>query len=817
MSTIRDLIVGIDFENVDVDALLDIDDAMDEIESNFKTMHDDISDTGKEFDKLGGAGEDAMNEIVTNAEDATDSVDDVKSGAENAEDAVSSLGDTGDDAMEEVQRGADDATESLKGTEDAADKVGKSFSENIISLGDKFGSVGKKLTLGITTPVLGLVSAAGGLTAALGWKRLVGLDTAQAQLKGLGYNVEEVARISDQVTTALEGGMTTMAEGTAIAAGALAAGVDEGKDLERYIKLVGDAAIGANRPVDDMAQIFNRVQGSGKLMTNELNSIEAGMPGFASAMSESLGVAPEKFREMVTDGKVSSDQFLDVMEDFAGGMAGAYAESWEGMTKNTLAYIGIIGESILGGVFEDGKETLAGFIELLKSDAVLQWAEDMGGKVGDALSMVSDKIKSMKNWFDELSPSAQSMITKMAIFGTVIATALGPALMIFGKVFGVVGKVIGIVNKVRGVVQGAGGAFALLSNPIGLTVAAIGLLIGGFILAYNKVEWFRDAVHDAWDWIKEATTDAFGWVRSIIETVISAVSEFVGEKLEVIREFWSENGEALMEIAHAVFSFIQEEIINRLTLIQSFIEIIWSVITSIISVAWEMIQIVISTAIDFVIGIIEAGMLILQGDWEGAWEKLKETASSAIDGLIELFGTFISGALQIGKDFVQGIIDGFLAVWDSLVTTAENIWSSVTSIFSRKQTMSVDVETSGSGVDGSHFAGLDRVPFDGYIAELHKDEAVLTAQQADALRQTGVLDDGKPKPPPKPEPSGGGGDDRDPGGGSRSGGGGAIFAPQITVEVTNNGGGKESTDPDEIARAVRKEMNKFWQKMNLTE
>lgn len=34
------------------------------------------------------------------------------------------------------------------------------------------------------------------------------------------------------------------------------------------------------------------------------------------------------------------------------------------------------------------------------------------------------------------------------------------------------------------------------------------------------------------------------------------------------------------------------------------------------------------------------------------------------------------------------------------------------------------------GYNGSHAAGLDRVPYDGYIAELHADEAVLNAQEA---------------------------------------------------------------------------------------
>src|SRR5690625_8054152 len=135
----------------------------------------------------------------------------------------------------------------------------------------------------------------------------------------------------------------------------MASGIKDVAKLKRKNKLVGDAAVGANRPVGDMAQIFNRVQGSGKLMTMELNMIEQGMPGFAQAMADNLGVTQEEFRKMVTAGEVGSTEFMDVMDEFAGGMAGAYAESWQGMVANTKAYIGILGQNLLGGVFEDSK------------------------------------------------------------------------------------------------------------------------------------------------------------------------------------------------------------------------------------------------------------------------------------------------------------------------------------------------------------------------------------------------------------------------------------------------------------------------------
>lgn len=43
--------------------------------------------------------------------------------------------------------------------------------------------------------------------------------------------------------------------------------------------------------------IFNRVQGQGKLMTQELNMIEEGMPGFSNAMAKHLGVSYDAFRD----------------------------------------------------------------------------------------------------------------------------------------------------------------------------------------------------------------------------------------------------------------------------------------------------------------------------------------------------------------------------------------------------------------------------------------------------------------------------------------------------------------------------------------
>ena len=391
-----------------------------------------------------------------------------------------------------------------------------SIGSNLTSFGEKTEQVGKSLTKKLTLPAVGAATAIGGMTAKLGFDRLVGLDSAQAKLKGLGYNAKEVEKVSGYVENAIEGSMTTMAEGTDVAAGALAAGVKEGKDLEKFIKLVGDAAVGSNRPVSEMAMIFNRVQGSGKLMTEELNSIEGGMPGFANAMAKHLKVPQDEFRKMVSEGKVSSNDFLTVMDDFAGGMAGSYANSWQGMVKNTKAYIGIIGQNLLSGVFEQSKDSLKEFENIMKSPALQNWAKETGEKLAAGLENVGRKVTSLINWWKGLDSETQKSLGNIAKWAGITLITVGPMLTIFGKLTKIIGGTFGtfgflvsslgkvssaakesgsLIKGITSVFPKLGAAIGALSGPLGWTVLGIAALGTAFIIAYKKSETFRNIVN----------------------------------------------------------------------------------------------------------------------------------------------------------------------------------------------------------------------------------------------------------------------------------------------------------------------------------
>src|SRR5690625_5604804 len=68
---------------------------------------------------------------------------------------------------------------------------------NFKTAGGRISDVGVGLTK-LTSPISAAATAAAGLVGVLGFKRLVGIDTAKSQIKGLGYDAEAVMEDVDR-------------------------------------------------------------------------------------------------------------------------------------------------------------------------------------------------------------------------------------------------------------------------------------------------------------------------------------------------------------------------------------------------------------------------------------------------------------------------------------------------------------------------------------------------------------------------------------------------------------------------------------------
>lgn len=635
------------------------------------------------------------------------------------------------------------------------------------TFGGKTKDIGKKLTGWITTPALGVATAVGGMVASFGWGRLKALDTAKAQLQGLGYATKDVERISDQVKNAVTGTTMTMAEGTSIAAGALAAGVKEGAELEAYIRRVGNAAVGANRPINEMATIFNRVQGGGRLMTQELNMIEDGLPGFSLAMAEHMGVSLEEFRKLVSEGKVSSEDFMTVMDDFAGGMAEAYANSFEGMVANTKSNIGIIGELMLEGVFAKSKESVAEFLELLRSPTFRDWAKEVGKVIGEQFSRVVDTIKNTIDWFMSLDSAQQMMIGKFAG----MAVALGPALWVFGSLTEKLGTTFTLIGKglkpISGLIGGfnlmrdtgmsfaevfpkLSGAFGLLTNPVTLAIGGFVALAGAFVFAYKKSETFRNFVHKVMDVLKDAwgvvvdfgknVMDAFGAIagmftggvmaqdrgKSMMKAIglSDATINLIDRNIQNVKGIF----ESIVGIVTGVFDTVSRlirDVFNGLKswwrsdgsqfirdILASFGEIfdglkdIFKAVLGVVLTAMQDISGVINGALKVIIGLFNFFKPALEVIWKGLWLSIQSQVRMAWEIIKLVVGT--------GMDIISGIVRSVGAIltgdWQKLgqilTDTAKSIGDRIGRFFSAMKDNVVTTSQNLGRLVGQAFSGL---------------------------------------------------------------------------------------------------------------
>lgn len=109
-----------------------------------------------------------------------------------------------------------------------------------------------------------------------------------------------------------------------------------------------------------------------------------------------------------------------------------------------------------------------------------------------------------------------------------------------------------------------------------------------------------------------------------------------------------------------------------------------------------------------------------QAKWDEAMAGLGETVAPAAEAL----KSFGADAIVWVTEKIQGAVE-----W---INKAIDAYKSLTNWLNKDSDarLQAGVAAYNARVDGSHASGLARVPYDGYIAELHRDERILTAAES---------------------------------------------------------------------------------------
>mgnify|MGYP004458345709 CR=1 FL=1 len=344
---------------------------------------------------------------------------------------------------------------------------------------------------------------------------------------------------------------------------------------------------------------------------------------------------------------------------------------------------------------------------------------------------IGTKIQKMVTAFDE-AKVAVSLFSIGLSDAEIAQGALNGTLKASEVLAGLLTGKISLMTLAQAAAAKAQAAFnaVLAANPITLVVVAIGALVGILAVLYAKNEGFRNSVNGVIENIWAKIQEFVAWVQPYVEAAMQVIGQVVTQVITDLTPVIQSIGEAFSAAwslvqtvwawASAFFQAIFQAIIVIFTpfapIISGFFQGAWIIIQSIWNVAVSFFQ----TVFDLITGVFSTIDAVLSGDFQGAWESIQ----GIFEGVFDFFST-------VGQNVVEGIKGGIAAVWDGLVSFVQGLWDGIKSIF----VINAGDVKNNTGSDSHRAGGLDYVPYNGYAADLHRGEMVLTADEADAYRR----------------------------------------------------------------------------------
>lgn len=526
----------------------------------------------------------------------------------------------------------------------------------------------------------------------------------------IGVDDQASDKISD-LSSKLGNGLKTAAKIGTAAVGAAAAGItaltkSAVDGFAEYEQLAGGAA----KIFDEMnqADILRDAQNAYKDLGLSANQYLAVINDVGATFAATMGDA---------DGYEAAKTGLKAISDYASGTGknvDELSQKFTLITRSTSSYQSIADQ--FSGILP---ATSAGFLEQAQAAGVLS------GKYKQLTEVPIDEY--------------QAAVSKMLEKGV---ADLGLANNTMDEAFSTLSGSLAMAkgawsNLVTGLANDSADLDTLINNFVESVVAATRQIIPTIGKALDGIgTLINEIVPVALDYIPKIIVEFLPKIAESAVGIVTSIGTAIFDNIDQILEFGQQMLDSLLEGITNNVGNISGPVTEIITKFGNFIlenlpEIIMAGIDILVALVQGIVESIPELATAATKAIIElAGYLISSENIE----KIISLGADLINALSEGIGNVIDTLSSVGSDVVESIKSGISAAWNGLVSWFNGIWDS---LFGNRS-VDVNVNKTTSGVDGSHAGGLSYVPFDGYIAELHKGERVLTAREAYEYRKNGV-------------------------------------------------------------------------------